>query len=223
VEPGQFQESAGGKRVFFVEKNLSAQQSASNVFIATAENGKETVTSARSGRIERIEDDKFLILENGQRLENSIGKKDLKISEFSVYGLVVEPGLANDQSDIPLNTRSMLYLVGNPNASNLGEISWRLGFLLAATNLLIIAVASSRVNPRVGRAGNLIFSLLLFQVYLNLLNLGQNWIATSQISFSAFMLLLHGGGLLASLLWLSKRHHNWQWWPTPKVKATSNA
>jgi lipopolysaccharide export system permease protein len=113
--------------------------------------------------------------------------------------------------------------VGNPNASNLGEISWRLGFLLAAANLLIIAVASSRVNPRVGRAGNLIFSLLLFQVYLNLLNLGQNWIATSQISFSAFMLLLHGGGLLASLLWLSKRHHNWQWWPTPKVKATSNA
>lgn len=223
VEPGQFQESAGGKRVFFVEKNLSAQQSASNVFIATVENGKETVTSARSGRIERIEDDKFLILENGQRLENSIGKKDLKISEFSVYGLVVEPGLANDQSDIPLNTRSMLYLVGNPNASNLGEISWRLGFLLAATNLLIIAVASSRVNPRVGRAGNLIFSLLLFQVYLNLLNLGQNWIATSQISFSAFMLLLHGGGLLASLLWLSKRHHNWQWWPTPKIKATSKA
>src|SRR5450830_877968 len=74
IEPGQFQESAGGKRVFFVEKNDSGRQTGNNVFIATTENGKETVTSARSGRIETIGKDRFLMLSNGQRLESVIGK-----------------------------------------------------------------------------------------------------------------------------------------------------
>jgi lipopolysaccharide export system permease protein len=57
------------------------------------------------------------------------------------------------------------------------------------------------------------FSLLLFQVYLNLLNLGQNWISNEKVGFVAFNLALHGGMLAAGLLWLAKRQHNWDWRP----------
>ena len=71
VEPGQFQESADGKRVFFIEKDVSGAQGGTNVFIATTEEGKETVTSARSGRIETLPTGRFLMLNNGQRLERS--------------------------------------------------------------------------------------------------------------------------------------------------------
>ena len=70
IEPGQFQESAGGNRVFFVEKNASGKLSGSNVFIAANEYGKESITSARSGRVENVGKDRFLMLSNGQRLEN---------------------------------------------------------------------------------------------------------------------------------------------------------
>ena len=210
VQPGQFQESAGGKRVFFVEKGLQGQQSANNVFIASTESGKETITSARQGQIKTIGDDKFLVLDNGQRLENSIGKNDLKVSEFSVYGLMIEPGQLSNPDEIALNTRTLLYLLQNPNALHLGEISWRIGFALACMNLIVIALAATRVNPRVGRSGNLIFSLLLFQVYLNLLNLGQAWIQSGQISFAGFILGVHGSIFAVSLLWLTKRHYNWQ-------------
>jgi lipopolysaccharide export system permease protein len=87
----------------------------------------------------------------------------------------------------------------------------RLGFVLAALNLSVLALAATRVNPRVGRSGNLLYSLLLFQVYLNLLGLGQNWIANERVGFLPFNLLLHGGMLAAGLLWLAKRHHNWNW------------
>ena len=211
VQPGQFQESAGGNRVFFVEKNLLSQNTASNVFVATTENGKETVTSARRGRTELIGNDRFLILENGQRLESSIGKADLRLSEFAKYSILVAQDPLGTNVDVPLNTRPTLELLRNPTPYNWGEIAWRIGFVLAALNLMVMALAATRVNPRVGRSGNLFLSLLLFQVYLNLLTLGQNWIAAGQIGFAAFNLLLHGGALAVSLLWLAKRHFNWDW------------
>ena len=86
IEPGQFQESANGDRVFFIEKNSENKQVGNNVFIATNEQGKETITSARSGHIEIIGADKFLVLENGQRLEKTAGKPDLTVSVFERYG-----------------------------------------------------------------------------------------------------------------------------------------
>jgi lipopolysaccharide export system permease protein len=215
VQPGQFQESAGGSRVFFVEKNLVSPNVASNVFVATTENGKETITSARRGRTEIIGGDRFLILENGQRLENTIGKTDLKISEFNRYSIRIAQDPLGAKAEIPLGTVATLDLLRNPSqhreAYAWGEISWRIGFVLSALNLMVIALAATRVNPRVSRSGNLFFSLLLFQVYLNLLTLGQNWISSGTIGFAAFNVLLHGGALAAGLLWLAKRQFNWDW------------
>jgi lipopolysaccharide export system permease protein len=211
VQPGQFQESAGGSRVFFVEKSLLSDLRASNVFVATTENGLETVTSARTGYTTMIGNDRFLVLENGQRLENTIGKNDVKIGEFERYSLRVAQDPLGHQTDVPLGSRSTLALIRNPSPYSWGELSWRLGFALAALNLAVLALAATRVNPRVGRSGNLAFSMLMFQVYVNLLSLGQTWIASGQIGFLAFNLLLHGGALAVGLLWLAKRNFNWQW------------
>lgn len=212
VQPGQFQESAGGSRVFFVEKSLLSELNVSNVFAATTENGKETVTSARSGHTELIGNDRFLVLEHGQRLENSVGKNDLKVGEFERYSIRVAQDPMGRRVEVPLGNVSTMELLRHPSSVHYqGEITWRLGFVLASLNLVVLALAATRVNPRVGRSGNLVFSLLLFQVYLNLLTLGQNWIASGSIGFLAFNILLHGGALTGALLWLSKRNFNWQW------------
>src|SRR3954469_9979283 len=66
VAPGQFQESASGKRVFFLDKDTPDNKSGKNIFIATDDRGKETVTSARSGQIANIGEDQVLLLANGQ-------------------------------------------------------------------------------------------------------------------------------------------------------------
>ena len=210
VEPGRFQESADGSRVFFVEKSQTDQRSGNNVFIATTENGKQTVTSARGGSVKNVGNDQFLLLNNGQRLENSIDKLDLKISEFVEYGAKIGSSQTGLSEDAPLNAVSSLDLVVQPSLRSWGELSWRVGFALAAANLMIIAIASSRINPRVGRTGNLVFSMFAFQIYLNLLNLGQTWISTGAIGALQFMVLLHGGVLAMGLLWLAKRHNNWR-------------
>ena len=211
VEPGRFQESAGGNRVFFVDKSLTGEKSGSNVFIATNENGKETVTSARSGRTQFMGPDHFLLLSNGQRLEMTKGTSDLTLSEFEEYGAKISSGQTGIKDYTPLNIVPTIELLRKPTAPHLGEFSWRIGFALAAINLMIIAIATSNVNPRVGRTGNLVFSLFAFQIYLNMLTMGQNWVATEKIGFAGFNLLLHGSVLVLGLLWLAKRHNNWSW------------
>src|ERR1035437_5095766 len=211
IEPGQFQESAGGKRVFFVEKDASGKLSGSNVFIATTEGGKETITSARSGRIQNIGTDRFLLLSNGQRLENVTGKTDLKISEFEEYRIKVGVNVLGTSDYTPVNTIPTLTLLRNLTRPNLAELSWRIGLVLAAVNFVIIGISVSSVNPRVGRSANLIFSLFAFVLYYNLLNLGQNWINVGKFSFSGFLLGLHGGAFVLGAFWLARGHYNWHW------------
>ncbi|WP_309684115.1 LPS export ABC transporter permease LptF [Polaromonas sp.] len=209
VAPGQFQESSSGNRVFFIDRTTHGEQTSNNVFIAATEKGKSSITTARSGRIETQGDAQFLMLENGQRLENVIGEKSLKISEFEEYGTKTgdsDPLTANAPEAKLLSTRA---LINAPTPSNRGELAWRLGLALASLNFVILAVALSSVNPRGGRSSNMIFVLLTFVVYNNFINLGQSWIFVGLIGFGSLLLALHGGVLILGLGWLAKRHYNW--------------
>jgi lipopolysaccharide export system permease protein len=207
VAPGQFQESASGKRVFFLDKDTPDNKTGKNIFISTNEHGKETVTSARSGRIEGIGDGQFLVLGDGQRLENT--GPQLKISEFKELANRIGANELAARDIAPAKARSTVTLVMEPSALHLGELAWRLGLALSALNFVVIALTVSSVNPRAGRSGNLVFALFAFVVYFNLLNLGQSWVSSGQVSFAVLLLTLHGGVLLAGLLWLAKQHNNW--------------
>jgi lipopolysaccharide export system permease protein len=211
IEPGQFQESANGGKVFFVEKNVRGDPTGSNVFIATSEGGKESITSARKGRIDSLPQGRFLLLENGQRLESMIGTQNLKVSEFEEYGAQVSAERLHDEDPRMMNTVSTKTLLSDPSAAAQGELSWRIGLIFAAINFVIIGIAISSVNPRVGKSVNLVFALFAFVIYFNLVNLGQNWVAGGKLSLASYMLVLHGGVFTLAVLWLTKGHNNWHW------------
>jgi len=209
ITPGQFQESADGSRVFFIDKDSADGKTGGDVFIMSTEKGKQLITSARSGRIQMVDGERFLILNRGQRLESTADTSDLKLSEFEGYGVRIgQKALPADSLKSP-NALSTRDLIRNPSAVNLGELSWRLGLALAAINLALIGLVVSSSNPRVGRSGNLIFCLFSFILYYNLLNLGQSWISGGTTNFYRFMLLLHGGVFAAAVAWLFKQHFNW--------------
>jgi lipopolysaccharide export system permease protein len=211
IEPGQFQESANGDRVFFIEKNSDNKQIGNNVFIATYEQGKETVTSARSGHIEIVGQDKLLVLQNGQRLEKTSGKADLTVSMFSRYATRVGGDDVSVRSYVPSSSLGTQELLQAPTPKKLAELSWRVGLVLAAINFIVIGIAAAGTNPRAGRSANLGFAFLIFVVYFNFLVLGKSWVESGQVQFGPFLLVLHGGALALSLLWLAKRNNNWVW------------
>jgi lipopolysaccharide export system permease protein len=209
VAPGQFQESASGRRVFFLDKDTPDNKSGKNIFISSVERDRETVTSARSGHIENVGDDQFLMLQNGQRLETSLKGQGLRISEFEQHGTRVNGTPLARPEEAPSKTRSTMTLLRQVTPINRGELAWRLGLAIAALNFVLLAVTVSSVNPRVGRSGNLVFALFAFIVYFNLLNLGQSWIAGGRVGFASFMILLHGGTFAIAAFWLAKQHNNW--------------
>lgn len=209
IEPGQFQESANGDRVFYIDKDAMGQQIGHNVFIATNEAGKQTVTSARTGSVQFIDQDRFLVLENGQRLEKSIAKADMNVVMFQSYGALIGSQSVSPRTYVPFSAKSTLDLIREPVNKHLAELSWRVGLPFTGFNLVVIALALAGVNPRVARSANLGFAFLVFVIYFNLLLLGKSWIGEGQIAFFPFMLLLHGTAFIASVLWLAKRHNAW--------------
>ena len=210
IAPGQFQESSSGNRVFFIDRDASTEKkSSNNVFIAATEKGKNSITTARSGRIETSGDRQVLLLENGQRLENEIGQSALKISEFKEYGSKMGGTVALETDVLEAKRLSIPVLIKSPTRGNTSELAWRLGLALAAINFVVLAVALAGINPRGGRSGSMVFVVLTFLVYNNLINLGQSWIFSGLVSFTNFLLFLHGGVLILALAWLAKRHANW--------------
>ena len=210
IEPGQFQESAQGDRVFFIEKDNASSEVGHNVFIATRENGKEAVTSAKKGRIEVTANGKVLVLEKGQRLERDLNSTDLTISHFDSYTATIAGPKTVARDYEPYNAMSTLALVQNGKPEHFGELAWRAGLPIAAFNFLVIGIAVAGVNPRVGRHGNIAFAFLTFVAYFNLLVLSKNWVSQGKIQLWELLFVLHGGALLLAALWLTKRHFNWQ-------------
>jgi lipopolysaccharide export system permease protein len=208
IAPGEFQESSSGKRVFFIDRDSEGRTGSSNIFIASTDKGKNTITTARSGRVEVVNGTQMLILENGQRLENDIGNSALKISDFEEYGVRTGSGSVIGAGERGVKTISTHQLIKSPTPRNLGELAWRLGSAFAAINFVVIALALAAVNPRAGRSSNLIFVIFSFIVYTNVMSLAQGWVSLGLVSFSGLLLMLHGGVLAASLFMLAKRHTN---------------
>jgi lipopolysaccharide export system permease protein len=227
VAPGQFQESSSGRRVFFIDKDTADGTEGRNIFIATTEDdGSETITSARSGRISWENGQQMLVLNNGQRLETSADGKSLRVSEFETYGTQI--GTDKRPGDRALSTKSQSSweLLREPTRTKLAEFGWRLGMALTALNFVLIALATTAGNPRAGRGGNLFFTLFAFVFYYNLLNIGQSWVARGTMDLGVHLLLQHGLVLVVTLLWLAKRHHNLQIrdllrWRNPSAPANS--
>ena len=210
VAPGQFQESANGLRVFFIDKSSLQNKQGKNVFISATDHGKQSMTSSHSGHIEMIGEDRFLMLETGQRVEQGLGQVEMKVSEFKVYGTRTN----EDSETIALpSTRAIptVVLLQNPTPSNMGEFSWRVGLIASTFNLMVIALAITSANPRVGRGGNLALAMLMFLTYTNFINLGQALVNDGKIQWLVFLFTLHGGTLLLSLAWLTVRANNWSW------------
>jgi lipopolysaccharide export system permease protein len=210
VAPGVFQTSSDGRRVFFVERDSSGTQgstAARNVFILNRQDHSESVTSARSGRLEPVAGDQFLVLERGQRNEVNLQSGELTLSSFDTYRVLASERAVREAEARPPRATATLDLVRDPTPRNQGELAWRLGLLLGASNLVLLGIGLAATNPRRASNWNLLFTLLTFAVYYNLVNLSQAWVAGGRMSITGALVGVHGLAFLAALALLWWREH----------------
>lgn len=221
VAPGVFQTSSDGRRVFFVERDGADTMHARNVFILSRQPHSESVTSARSGHLSTQGDDRFLVLEQGQRSEIDMASGRKTLSRFESYRVLTEERALNTAQARPPNATRTIELIrlGTPEAQ--GELVWRFGLLFAAGNLVLLGIGLSADNPRRPSNWNLIFALLAFVIYFNLINLTRAWVGGSRLTAGTALLALHGGAFVLSicLLWWRERAAVQRWWRTARVAA----
>lgn len=202
VTPGNFRESTRGDRVFFVE-SLGGQESdgptrVRNVFISQSEHGRVGVVAAAEGFLETMPSgDRYIVLRQGRRYEMMPGEREYRLIEFARYAFRIEETEVG-AAEAGIRSQPTLALLTQPSPAGRGELVWRFGLPLAALLLALLAIPVSFVNPRAGRAYNLLIALLVFVTYSNLLSLGQAWVAQERLSFAAGLVGVHG--VMACLL-----------------------
>ena len=222
VAPGVFQSSRDGSRVLFVERGGAEGGDARNVFILTRNDSGEALISAATGRIERVDGDPVLVLERGERSSEEPASGERLRASFERYQLLAPERAARAAESRPPRSVGTLELLANPTARHQGELAWRLGLLLGAANLLLLGIALAASQPRRPSNWNLLFALLAFVVYYNLINLSQAWVAGGRMGLGTALVALHGGvfALAMALLWW-RDHAAVTHWPRPGRRRTA--
>jgi lipopolysaccharide export system permease protein len=199
VAPGEFQSSADGRRVFFIDRDTEAGSIARNVFVLEKGSERESVTSARSGRIEMEGNERYVILERGQRSDLELKTGAKRLAQFDSYRVLAGEAAASGADHLPPRARSTWQLLTQPTNRHLGELTWRLGVAVGGINLVLLGIGLAAGNPRRAGNWNLLIALLAFVVYYNMLNLTQAWVASGRLTVGAALLAVHGGTFVLAL------------------------
>jgi lipopolysaccharide export system permease protein len=167
----------------------------------------ESVTSARAGHIEVEGDDRFLVLEDGQRSDVNARDGETTIAQFETYRVLADQRGLKKAAERPPKDMRTIDLLRQPTLKNQGELVWRFGLLMGAINMSLLAIGLANVNPRRPNNWNLVFALLTFVVYFNCINLSQTWVASGRIGMGVGLLLLHGSAFALALALLWWRDH----------------
>ena len=205
VEPGAFGESRSKERVFFVESIAGDKASVQNVFVNSIQHRRTGVMMSERGFMEYAPNgDRFLVLLSGRRYEGTPGEADFRLMEFERYSTRIQTK-EGDEPEATHKSLSTLALIESPTRNNLGELLWRIGVPLSALILAMLAIPMSFVNPRAGRSVNLLFALLTYMMYSNLMSVSQARVAQGKLAFSTGWWLVHAVMLVLLLALFAQR------------------
>ena len=139
--------------------------------------------------------DRFVVMLDGRRYEGKPGSAEYRVMEFERYAVRIETREAQGVEVRP-HLLTVDELLAAPTPPNMAEFAFRVGLPIAALNLALLAIPLSFVNPRAGRATNLLMALLIYLTYSNLLSITQAWVAQGKLSFASALWWLHGAMFL---------------------------
>ncbi len=214
VSPGKFQESASGDKIFFVEGLANDSSLVRNVFLRqTGE--RDSVVAAEQGGI-RFDafGNKLLELYKGQRYDGGPGSAEFRTIEFQRYTVVIartSPALQDNKTARALSTMQLLQ---ESKPEYLAELLWRVSTPLICLFQILLAIPLGFVNPRRGRALNVMIALVLAVTYSNAIGIMQASVSSGRLSLTTAWWPVHLAMLLLiCLLFFWRDNTNSRWHP----------
>ena len=208
IAAGKFSEYSQGDLVFYVEK-ISADKKMHKVFVQNRQPGNVGIINAEAAQLKDLPDGRYIIFENGERVQGQPGTLNYVIEQFAEYAVRIE-------TKVPVAAKfnrqalSLDILWGSGVAHNTAELQRRFSIPLGALLLSFIAVPLAQISPRGGVYGNMLMGFLIYFSYGNLLRVSQSLVTNETIpawlggSGVNVLLLLIGSFLVARL-------YGWRW------------
>jgi lipopolysaccharide export system permease protein len=209
VAAGRFSEiHSQGDLVFYVEK-ISKDKKMHKVFVQHRQrDGNLAIINAEAGRVEDLKDGRYLVLEQGERIQGWPGRVNYVIEGFAEYGVRLdEKNSVVNASREAVMTDVLWY---SDDIRDIAELQRRYSIPLSMLFLSLLAVPLAQSAPRGGVYGNMTVAFLIYFSYGNFIRVSQSWVINGTIPawlggiWVYWILFLAGIGLLIRL-------YGWRW------------
>jgi lipopolysaccharide export system permease protein len=213
ISPGVFKESKDGERVYYIESYDELGNVVKNIFVQSVHNQKVGVIVASQGSRQKEKNgDHFLVLEKGRRYEGKPNTAEVSTTEFERYALRVESKEVSREPNTN-NAKPIKELLQNDTAAGIAELQWRLAIPISAFILVLLAIPLSFIDPRAGRSLNVMFAVVIYIIYNNLLSITEAWISQGRLHTLIGMWPVHLFFLSFSYYLFYRRNHLLPLWP----------
>lgn len=182
LEAGRFVELPGGGGVVYVGGMSNDGTAMARVFVYQHDGERMDVTTAQGGRLS-VEDggDRYLVLDDGFRVEGPLRDGlDFRLMRYASNEIRLPDAQGARDQDNPelLPTRALL---SDPRPEARAQLHFRLAPPLLTLGFGLLAVPLGRSPPRQSRYGRMMLAFLGYFVGVNLMILGQDWLAEGTI------------------------------------------
>ncbi len=198
IAPGRFHRAGQRQSTCCSSKGIDAgHEVRANVFVANAEAGKIGVALSHQGQLETTPNgDRLVVMEHGRALRRHAGPA--RLPHPGIRPLCRQGGqqATRERERHPARSRDTT----RPDPQSHPREPGRTGpgacsLPILAFNFVMIAIPLAYVNPRLGRYTPLVFAVLIYLTYSNMINLAQAWVRSGTLSFWMALWPIHVAGL----------------------------
>lgn len=200
---GRFYSLRAGKGVTYAER-ISKEAQMHEVFLAQGNEKSDgkgmVVVVAEKGFSRQSEQtgERYLVLQNGLRVQGIPGRGDFQLTRFEEYGQrldSIKPWELRAESEA-MSTRK---LMDSDDPRHRATLQWRFSLPLMVIVVALLAVPLSRTNPRQGKFIKILPAILLYVLYLLSLNAARGALEVGSIPPWVGMLWVHAGFIAIGL------------------------
>ena len=205
-EAGRFKEIAGGRAVFYTAEMDTSGERLGTVFAQINEPAGSSILIARQGRQQTDENtgERRITLQDGHRYIGRPGDLDYDLMRFAeLETRVVPPEFIYVNSKRAIVDTAALLASGGPE--DRAELQWRLAAPISVFILTLLALPLSYIAPRQGRYSRLVWGIVAYLLYTQLLGLGKTWMIQGKVAPAIGLWWVHAIVLIAALLLIAQQ------------------
>jgi lipopolysaccharide export system permease protein len=165
IAAGKFSEYSRGDLVFYVE-NITPDNKMHSVFVQDRKTDSLSIITAEHSRFEELPDGRYMIFEDGERIQGHPGDYDYVIEVFDEHAVKIHDRTVS--ALLTANAVASDVLWKSTELRDVAELQNRLSLPLAILLLAFLAVPLAKSSPRGGVYGGILLGFLIYFSYGNL-------------------------------------------------------